>query len=405
LPALHVLHGLHFSVNREDNVGSIVFVHGTGVRLKSYTHRLQLAREVAGSAGVKDVFVECAWGDPLGIFFKGDSLPDPPSPKKLQEEAEDFAQWNWLFDDPLFELDKLMIRDTSSASKSLPLPGRRPEWDTLWNTIAAYQPSDELRLLLARGGLTEFWSGAWSEIVQVSPIPRAAFEASAHELPEASRALARAVIAQLHVDAVEHGVTGPSRSLRDSLFERLLVDWKQQVYGLGDFFTKMFKRATTSVLRNHRSGFSDAIALPIGDILLYQSRGEEVRRFIRKKIEGAAAPITLVAHSLGGIACVDLLALPNPPAVARLVTAGSQSPLLYEIGALASLKPPQRLPNGFPPWLNLYDRNDFLSYVGHRVWQQVKDFEIESGQPFPDSHSAYFGNELVWREIRSFMGQ
>ena len=386
-------------------MGTVVFVHGTGVRLKNYTRNLETARKIAHAAGLKGVFVECAWGDPLGVNFKGDSLPDPPSKKKLQEEEEDFARWNWLFDDPLFELDKLTIRGPAAASVAIPMPGAKPEWLSLWETISAYQPSHELTLLLEHSGLAELWEDTWSRIVRVSPIPREAFEASAHELAEASHALARALIAQLYVSAVEAGVPGPSRTLRASLFERLIVDWNQKVFGLGSFFSRILKRAATSVLRNHRNSFSDAAALPIGDILLYQAHGEDVRQFIRKKIEDAKPPVTVIAHSLGGIACVDLLASPDPPAVAHLVTAGSQSPLLYEIGALPSLKPPAPLPAGFPPWLNLYDRNDFLSYVAHRVWPAVKDVEIESGQPFPDSHSAYFGNEIVWQEIRKFTGQ
>ena len=113
--------------------------------------------------------------------------------------------------------------------------------------------------------------------------------------------------------------------------------------------TGIFKRAATGALRKHREGVSRAAALPIGDILLHQSRGGDVRRFIRAKIEQATPPVTLIAHSLGGIASVDLLALPNPPKVERLVTAGSQSPLLYELGALFSLQPPQPLPDYFPP--------------------------------------------------------
>jgi hypothetical protein len=145
--------------------------------------------------------------------------------------------------------------------------------------------------------------------------------------------------------------------------------------------------------------------LPLGDILLYQARGDEVRQFIRDKIMQAMPPVTVVAHSLGGIACVDLLALPNPPPIGCLVTAGSQSPLLYEIGALSSVKPPKPLPPGFPPWLNFYDRNDFLSYVARRLFPTVTDIEVESGQPFPNSHSAYFGNAAVWQEIREFMPQ
>jgi hypothetical protein len=384
---------------------TILFVHGTGVRLKNYTRLLDNAREVAAASGIKDDLIECAWGDPLGIQFNGDSLPGPPDPKKLQEEEEDFARWNWLFDDPLFELDKLTIRDKSVALPSVPMPGVKPEWERLWDEIAAYQPSVELRLLLQRGGLTEFWKESWSKVVHVSPVAREAFQASSHELAEASHALARAVIAQLYVNALEMGVPGPTRALRNSLFDRLILDWKQQVYGLGAFFTNILKRASTSVLRQHRNSFSNAIAMPIGDILLYQSRGEEVRDYIRRKIEGAKSPVTIVAHSLGGIACVDLLALPKPPTVTHLVTAGSQSPLLYEMGALLTLKPPQPLPLGFPPWLNLYDRNDFLSYIANRLWPNVIDVEIESGQPFPDSHSAYFGNEATWREIGKFIAQ
>ncbi|HEX3140362.1 MAG TPA: hypothetical protein VHQ87_09915, partial [Rhizobacter sp.] len=168
------------------------------------------------------------------------------------------------------------------------------------------------------------------------------------------------------------------------------------------FFAKMFKRLATSALRRHRNDLSNAAALPVGDILLYQSRGEEIRKFIRSKIEQATGPVTLLAHSLGGIACFDLLALPNPPKVERLITVGSQSPLLYEIGALPSLKPPQTLPQGFPRWLNVYDRNDFLSYVAKGLFSTATDLEVDSGQPFPDSHSAYFSNDAVWDAVRTF---
>lgn len=388
---------------------SIVFVHGTGVRLENYVSGFEKAKQVASAAGLHQEFIECAWGDPLGIQFKGYSLPDVPTPDQLEKEADDFARWSWLFDDPLFELQQLTIRDTDAAPPVL-RPGVKPGWLKLWDQIVAYQPTEELKLLLARGGLGEYWDGAWAKIVKVSPIPKEAFEASAHELAEASHALARAVIAQLYVAAVAAHAPGPSRVLRKSLFDRLIVDWKQEVYGLGTFFAKIFKRLSTDSLRKHRNRFTDLISLPVGDVLLYQSRGEEVRQFIRKKIEAAPPPVTVVAHSLGGIACVDLLASPKPPTLSRLVTAGSQSPLLFEIGALYSMKPPAgklppySLPAGFPPWLNLYDRNDFLSYVAGRLWPEAKDFEVESGQPFPDSHSAYFGNEAAWRAIKEFIG-
>ena len=86
-----------------------------------------------------------------------------------------------------------------------------------------------------------------------------------------------------------------------------------------------------------------------------------------------------------------------------LVTLGSQSPFLYEIGALASLRPGQSLPRYFPPWLNVFDRSDFLSFVAGRLFSGVTDLEMASGQPFPESHSAYYGNEVVWNAIGSFI--
>ena len=382
--------------------GTIVLVHGTGVRLKDYRRQFVHAQRVARAAGIAAAFVECAWGDPLGVAFAGRSLPGPPAPERQAAAERDFAHWGWLCADPLFELEQLTLRDPG-VPRVIPPPGQRPAWEDLWERVRAYRPSDELRALLTRAGLDGCWEGAWARVVEGSPLPRAAFEASAHELPEAHRALARALIAQIHGEAEAAGLPGPSRDLREHLCERLLADWEQEVYGLGAYFTGLLCRAATRTLRAHRAAFSDAAALPVGDILLYQSRGAEVRDFIRRKIAGAAPPVTLVAHSLGGIACVDLLALPGPPPVARLITAGSQSPFLYELGALTALRPPEPLPPGFPPWLNLFDRNDFLSYVAGRLWPAVTDHEVESGQPFPGAHSAYFGNPEVWSAIRDFM--
>jgi pimeloyl-ACP methyl ester carboxylesterase len=253
-----------------------------------------------------------------------------------------------------------------------------------------------------RSGLEQFWPKAWSDVVK-SDITPLAFERSAHELPVVSGALARALVAELHVVARAHDHPGPSRAVRDALVLRLLNDWDQVVYAPSGFFASIFKRAATRALRRHRSEFTDMAALPIGDVLLYQSRGDEVRDFVRKKIAKAIPPVTLVAHSLGGVVCFDLLAMPNPPAVAGLVTAGSQPAFLYEIGALVSLKLPQPLPTKFPPWLNIYDRNDFLSYAAKGLFPVVEDLEVTSGQAFPESHGAYFANVEVWQAISDFV--
>lgn len=381
--------------------GSIVFVHGTGVRLKDYRESFRTAAESASKAGIRSAFIRCAWGDPLGIEWEGKCVPGPRSEKELQAESEDLAQWSALFADPLYELDKLTIRDTSDAARPAPRPGRKPEWLVFWERFVAYTPTPEFDLLLERGGLRSLWPGARDKVL-TSEVAELAFERSAHELPEASGALARALVAQLYVDALDQDLAGPSRALRNSLVSRLLDDWDQKVFARSPFFVRLFKRAATSFVRRNRNDISADVALPLGDVLLYQTHGEKIRGYLRAKIANAPEPVTLVAHSLGGIACFDLLAMPNPPQVSRLVTVGSQVPLLYEMGALSSLQPSESPPDRFPPWLNIYDRDDFLSYIAEPLFAKAKDVEVESGQPFPASHSAYFGNEAVWEAILKF---
>ena len=389
-------------------MGTIVFVHGTGVRLPSYKSKFQNAQKLAQSVGIQDQFIPCAWGDPLGVDFQGKCLPgslanSDQERAEIERQQQDDNQWKWLFDAPLFELDQFTNPDQDASTEFLP-PGSKSKGQQAWDSIRAYQPSLELIGILDRANLKDHWLAAWNEIVD-SPIAKEAFEASSHEIPEVCRALARALVAQLHVIAVSSGRPGPNRSVRVKIVERLVEDWGQKTLGLGSIVWDLVSRLGTPLLRSYRESISDLSALAIGDVLLYQSRGQEIRDFIRAKIESkdTKPPVTLVAHSLGGIACVDLLAMPNPPKVEKLITAGSQSPFLYELGALASRKPGEPLPDGFPPWLNFYDRNDFLSYIAKPFWPEVIDHEVRSGQPFPDSHGAYFGSEDVWTRIREFM--
>ncbi|MFL9867275.1 hypothetical protein PQR67_24125 [Paraburkholderia fungorum] len=385
--------------------GSIVLVHGTGVRMSAYQASLALAERTAKQAGIGARFVPCAWGNALGIDFQGLSLPPDAhtEERELEREGEDFARWSWLIADPLCELEKLTIRDPHRAMPAPP-PGIDPPWLAEWKRIAAYQPSEGMRILFERAGLDmAAWQKAWHAVTAADLIARTAFQRSAHELPVAGQALSRAVVAQLLRDLQDRGLPTPSRSLRDRMVIQLNTDWEVLVLAPSDFFVRGLKRLATGVLKRYRDGLTDAIAPFIGDILLYQAHGEEIRRFIGNEIRNAPAPVTVVAHSLGGVACFDLFALPGAPEIERLVTVGSQSPLFHEIGVLASLDSRQPLPATFPDWLNVYDRNDMLSYVAKRLFQGVEEFESVSGKPFPDSHSDYFGNDAVWAEIKRFM--
>src|SRR4029077_3242702 len=120
--------------------------------------------------------------------------------------------------------------------------------EELLDTIGAYVPSPEMQLLLERGGLSTLWSAAWLEIISL-PVTKEAFRQSALELTEAAHALARAVIAQLHLLAMDQQRPGPNRALRIQLFERLTLDWGQRAFGVGEFFANRLKRRATTFFR------------------------------------------------------------------------------------------------------------------------------------------------------------
>jgi len=157
--------------------------------------------------------------------------------------------------------------------------------------------------------------------------------------------------------------------------------------------------------QRRRGAITDATYPAAGDIMVYQGRGDGIRGCIRDSIREAAhsdPSVVLIAHSLGSIACVDLLVQETIPSVKLLVTVGSQVSFFYEIGALNGLAYGETLPPHFPVWLNIYDLRDFLSYICGKVFPNgVQDVQVDSKQPFPRSHSAYWANPATWNAIVS----
>ena len=183
----------------------------------------------------------------------------------------------------------------------------------------------------------------------------------------------------------------------------IIPSWiKKQLAGLG-------KSLLTSVIRRKRGLITDKLYGFPADILLYQARGGAIRDSLRKLVEEASDDVILLGHSLGGIACVDLLVDQPLPKVKMLITVGSQAPFLYELNCLVSMSydadadRDERLPINFPKqWLNFYDQRDILSYVGAKLFgNRIMDIEMQNGQPFPDSHSAYWDNNALYAKIKA----
>lgn len=383
--------------------GSIIFVHGTGVRLSGYRESFALAKTKALKVGIGATFIDCAWGDLFGAEFKGLSLPGPATAEQMKAHSEDHANWSWRYDDPLHELDAYADVELS-PDREIQNPGTQEHWEVIWDKLMVYQLSAEVEALLGRAGISRAeWTVAWENITGASSPARQAFERSQEELEEVCKALIYALVAELHRSRVSNGMAPLSRHIRASLVERLEMEWEAETLWFGKTMTSVLGRIASNFLQRKRNSLSEVVAPLIGDILLYQSRGKMIRDYIDARIKGAAAPVTLIAHSLGGIACFDLLAGKCPPQVACLVTVGSQAPLLYELGALSSLAANDALPPTFPRWLNIYDRSDMLSYAAEKLFPAAKDIEIDTEQLPMAAHSAYFENDDVWAEIAAYM--
>jgi hypothetical protein len=398
---------------RERAMPEILFVHGTGVRLVSYDITLSLVRRKAKKYlnGVR--VHQCLWGDPCGakLNISGASIPtydETPAHALSESEAEqiDQATWRMLVEDSLFELR--LLQDRPAPRRELGPDEMRPG-EISFHLLQNLHPGADFSRLLDDTGIEPYWTSSHNAIASSLELKQI-LTAANRDPREVSGALARALIACLIRCAMEDGHPGISGETRTFLVDFLIPDLGKQALAPFDWVTRpllgMAKAVGTYKGRRERRALTDGASPVAGDIILYQARGEAIRKFIRDRIMDFDSELIVIAHSLGGIAVVDLLIQEDlRNRVRGLVTVGSQAPFLYEINALVSLGCGQQLPPHFPQkWLNIWDPNDFLSYIGAEVFgpQSVEDHMVRSRVPFPDSHSAYWDQEAVWTKIRSF---
>ncbi|MFB0631449.1 hypothetical protein [Streptomyces sp. AB3(2024)] len=279
--------------------------------------------------------------------------------------------------------------------------------------------ADELTSLLHGTGLAPGFRAALETVARSEEAARAGERATAEpEARELATALARAVTAAALAAAAAGADADCTAAERDRLVElltaRLGGDARVPGARAAAVLGRLAMRVTTQPLLNARRGALTVGATPaLGDILRYQARGAGLRSFLHERITAVPGPTVLIGHSLGGIALVDLLALEAAtggpvPGAELLVTVGSQAPYLHELGALTALAPGSALPYGFPRWLNVYDRQDVLSYLAAPVFPgdpRVTDHEVSSRQPFPASHSAYWKQRSLYERIEQAVNE
>jgi hypothetical protein len=331
-----------------------------------------------------------------------------------------------LVKDPFVELRLLAASSGPTDDLSPGQIGQGPDFDILTAWEATIPADSELRRQIAAAALGPLLAEACEIVGQSDAFLGSVFTADEKVFRVA---VARAVVAMTFLLADQRDLPAPARTdpkLRDNLvdgFAQVLagiqIETLVSARGLlNDHLIKPLMGLVVNAganiasdqIRRRRGAIHDATTATAGDILLYQARGTGIRHVIKDCITKSGGPVILMAHSLGGIACVDLLIQEQIPEVRLLITMGSQAPFFYEINALQSMEfreipPEKRLPSHFPSWLNFYDLRDFLSYVGQPVFgdKLVTDVCVDNRLPFPDSHGGYFSNDHVWQKVLSVL--
>ncbi|MEX2534781.1 MAG: hypothetical protein WD273_04195 [Trueperaceae bacterium] len=132
---------------------------------------------------------------------------------------------------------------------------------------------------------------------------------------------ARALVAQSAIMCMDRGVTcatATSADVRDELVRVLATElsethmavegiWESAAAFIGRAIFRDLAAVGTWYVGRQRGSLMNLANNAAGDVLLYQARGERIRERIAQQLADLDEPRVVLAHSLGGIAAVDLL--------------------------------------------------------------------------------------------------
>jgi hypothetical protein len=418
--------------------GTLVFVHGTGVRSGYQGTMDRLNEHTAGRSTWNAVkIVACPWGNEVGIKPDRDRVLAAIPGESRSAQVPDIstmppgelsvAVWSLLLDDPLFELRLAAVKFGSPNSPAVDTPPQEgPTVDDMLRQLRQQVPD-----LTGTGVTDEEFRDAVDEVQSSVDGPGALTlnpaALSTTDTQYLAGMVARAVVATiLAKHKFDEIGTAPIVAVnameRDNLVTRvasiLVPAITPAIFWPTDEELLRFALARlTEFVRGRREAIAKSgMVLSVGDIFHYLRRGDEISDYMRRDdrvsmsdyvarcLQKATPPVVAVGHSLGGIILVDILSRKDHPRVDRLVTIGSQAPALFVLDALEQLRPGSSGIRPFTPWLNIYDLNDLLSFCAKRPFgdsNEIEDVEIASGVPFPLAHGAYFERPELYDEIEA----
>ncbi|WP_406299932.1 hypothetical protein OG948_32695 [Embleya sp. NBC_00888] len=388
-------------------MASVVFVHGTGVREKRYEDLLRGVRARLTDLRPDLDVLPCLWGEAHGARLRHGGASVPERSVRAGEgniDAEDAdVIWARLDADPLAELRALV---EYGAGRPAYRPARGFAAERLAARVRTLAERPDVAAAAAVAGVAADLGAGAETVAEALP----ALVIDSADAVTGPAAVARAVVAATlhHGDARADGCLPMDGLERDALVRAIVGALGGSADPRGVLATAGRPLAASGMwfaswrVRRGRDRIVDGAVPPLGDILRYQVAGDGVRGCVARAVEAARenGPVTLLAHSLGGIACVDWLAAADNAGhgVDLLVTAGTQAPFLYELDALRALRAHEALPAHFPRWLNAYDVRDPLAYVAAPVFgTRAEDREFVTGQPLLRAHSAYWAHAPLYR--------
>lgn len=183
-----------------------------------------------------------------------------------------------------------------------------------------------------------------------------------------------------------------------------------------------------------RGALADPIALTLGDIVAYHQRRGEIHRRLFEALDAHAPgfgtsqqPITVMAHSLGGLATFDAAlgsdvlvdGVPRQLHVKRWITFGSQPAFFHVLAPRHGIVPyaPGKLvslPASIGPWTNLWHPLDVLAFAASSVFRladgsEPLDVRVDSSaSEIVDSkgwmHSAYWESPRLQEALSAGAG-
>lgn len=384
-------------------MASLVFVHGIGVRNQGYPGVWPHLRDRLRTLRPAWQHDLCYWGGQHGARIQETVETADAAPT----DEDQIQQWSALFNDPFWEL-RVLLEDARRHPFGARVPGQAAVGPVIRKRLeqVAADPPDELAAACAATGLAGHLAEAIDEALAVTEVDEALRLAEAIG-PGIRAALARAVVAAAVVRA-EPVLVGEDLDRLYALTVTAFGGTPMAVPNwLLSFAGRLIRpyvhaglRPLTWAMSAAREPLTRNVTPYLGDIMLYLARGAAIRDEIARHVARLPAPVHVVAHSLGGIACLDLIAAGRLPQVQTLVSVGTQISYLYQIDALPLLARDAPVP-ALPDWFNVYDPHDLLSFPAEPAFGagRVTDRRVRGGVPFPMSHSAYFRNDDFYRVL------